>query len=111
MKIDIGQLEFIDGHLRTITKEAEANFRVEFEVTSLFRIGDKGVHGTLPLRGVDWGCKVQEFGDLVAGWINKRWVYDPKRPHKVCCKCHKSKGGALHLHMQTHPNTERRHHD
>jgi hypothetical protein len=108
LRVDLQQLEFIDKKLRIISREIEDHFRVEFEVASLYRIGDDGVHGTLPLRGTDLGCKVQAFGDLVSEFINSRWVYDPARPEKVCCRCHKTKTGELHLHLQVHPNTVRR---
>lgn len=107
MKLDIQQLEFIDSHLRSIAVDIEKHFDVEFEATSLYRIDDPGVHGTLPLRGLDLGCKNQAFGDMVADYINTKWVYDPKRPEKQCCTCH-DVGGGLHLHIQTHPNTELR---
>jgi len=53
MKINIGQLEFIDKTLRHILVELEHQVGVEFIITSLYRIGDNGVHGTLPLRGID----------------------------------------------------------
>jgi hypothetical protein len=101
-------MQFIDGHLRSIAVSIENHFGVEFIATSLYRIGDDGVHGTIPVRGLDLRCKDQEFGDLVAEFVNAKWEYDPQRPQKVCCKCHKTKGGALHLHLQTHPNTIRR---
>ncbi len=107
MKIALSQLAFVDPKLRGMALAAEASFRVEFEVTSLFRIGDTGVHGTMPLRGIDLGCKVQAFGDLVAAFINDRWTYDPTRPEKMCCTCHATNNGGLHLHLQSHPNTMR----
>lgn len=108
MNIDLNQLEFIDKKLREIATETEEAFGCEFTVTSLYRIGDAGVHGQLPLRGLDWRCRLQEFGDLVAKHINQRWIYDPYRLTKVCGRCHATKGGKLHLHLQVHPNTIRR---
>lgn len=109
MKIDLMQLEFIDILLRTISQEIEDEFRVEFTITSLFRIDDDGVHGTLPLRGIDKSCKNKPLGKAVENFVNKRWVYDHKRPTKMCCRFHKTKNGEWHLHIQTHPNTEKRH--
>lgn len=104
MKLDINQLEFIDRKLRDIAIVVEKHFDVEFEATSLYRIGDGGVHGVLPLRGLDLGCKDQKFGDMVAEYINSKWEYDHKRPTKKCCTCHNI-GKGLHLHIQVHPNT------
>ncbi len=107
MNIDIGQLEFIDRKLRIIATETEEAFGCVFIVTSLYRIGDGGVHGQLPLRGLDWRCHSKSFGGAIEEHINSRWKYDPYRPDKVCCKCHATKSGALHLHLQVHPNTRR----
>ncbi|MCP4127738.1 MAG: hypothetical protein GY753_11825 [Gammaproteobacteria bacterium] len=111
MKIDLSQLDFVDGRVKTLAREVEAHFRVEFEVTSLYRIGDDGVHGTLPCRGIDLGCKDAIIGNRVADFLNKRWEYDPKRPEKLVCMYHAKKGGQPHLHLQSHPNTEKRYHD
>ena len=108
MKIDLMQLNFIDLKLRQMATEMEDNFRVEFEVTSLYRIGDGGVHGSLPLRGLDLGCKHGAIGKTVEEDINSKWQYDPYRPEKVCCMYHKTQSGQYHLHLQVHPNTIRR---
>jgi hypothetical protein len=107
VKIDILQLEFIDSNLRSIVMMVESKFEVEFTITSLYRIGDDGVHGTLPLRGIDLRCRDLDFGDMVAKYINDKWIYDPDRPHKNCAWCHDT-GRGLHLHFQSHPNTIRR---
>jgi hypothetical protein len=107
MKIDIVQLDFIDRILRSILLEVEAHFEVEFTVTSLYRDGDDGVHGTMPCRGTDFRCHDKTFGDMVAAYVNSRWVYDPERPGKQCAQCH-DVGQGLHLHFQSHPNTKRR---
>lgn len=105
MKVDLDQLEFVDRLLRTILTETEAELEVEFTVTSIYRIGDGGVHGTLPVRGIDWRCHDLNMGKLVEQHINSRWQYDPKRPQKTCCQFHKVSGGGWHLHIQVHPNT------
>lgn len=107
MKIDLSQLEFVDRKLRIMATETEKAFGCEFVVTSLYRIGDDGVHGQIPLRGLDWRCRLLDFGAVVAKHINQHWQYDPSRPDKVCCMCHATKGGKLHLHLQVHPNTRR----
>ncbi len=100
MKIDLMQLEFIDRLLRTITTETERELEVEFTITSLYRIDDDGVHGTLPVRGLDWRCHSESFGLFVVEYINKRWQYDPSRPHKVVCMFHRTSSGGYHLHIQ-----------
>lgn len=107
MRIDLAQLEFVDERLRDMALDAEKHFRMEFIVTSLYRIDDNGVHGSLPLRGLDFGCGSKLIGDTVVEYINSKWSYDKLRPEKVCCMCH-DVGQGLHLHLQVHPNTERR---
>ncbi len=106
MRIDINQLEFIDKNLRTILTETEARTGLEFIATSLYRIGDTGVHGTLPLRGTDLRMRSQAVGERIEQEINERWTYDPSRPDRTCAVLH-GEGYNLHLHIQTHPNTER----
>lgn len=54
MKADIHQLMFIDKMLRSIVTTTEGFFGVEFTITSIYRIDDPGVHGQLPVRGIDW---------------------------------------------------------
>ena len=103
MKIDLNQLEFIEPLLREIALEVENRFG-EKTLTSLFRIGDTGVHGQLPLRGLDFSCSTMEHGKEVMKFVNSMWTYDPVRPDKQCCKCH-DVGTGLHLHLQVHPNT------
>lgn len=105
MKIDIGQLEFIDKKLRRLALWLEEKTGFEFTDTSIHRIGDDGVHGTLPVRGLDLRCRSQEVGITIEAMINKSWIYDPKRTGKKCCYLH-GDGPELHLHLQTHPNTE-----
>jgi len=107
MKIDIGQLEFIDKTLRHILVELEHQVGVEFIITSLYRIGDNGVHGTLPLRGIDLRSRNAMIGAEIESLINHTWEYDRKRPSKNCAMLH-GNGSNLHLHIQTHLNTRRR---
>jgi len=106
MKIDIANLEFINPTLRTICTEVEKETGVELTITSLFRIGDDGVHGQLPLRGIDFRTKNIVVGRLLESTINKKWSYDPKRPKMKCALLH-DVGQGLHLHVQVHPNTIR----
>ncbi len=104
MKIDIAQLVFIDKRLRAILLSIELQTGVEFTITSLYRIDDTGVHGTLPLRGTDLRCRNKEVGKEIERLINEKWMYDHKRPNKQCAVLHGA-GMNLHLHIQVHPNT------
>jgi hypothetical protein len=82
-------------------------------ITSGYRDGDNGVHGTDPCRGKDirsYGLKRKNNGSMIDAGIvcteiNAAWRYDPKRPEKVCAKMH-NVGYGMHIHLQIHPNTE-----
>ena len=104
MRIDIAQLEFIDLTLRKILTEIERVTGIEFTVTSLYRIDDDGVHGTLPLRGTDLRCRSKAVGEFLRDWINARWIYDPARPSRDVCIFHDT-GSGYHLHIHVHPAT------
>jgi hypothetical protein len=104
MKIDISQLEFIEPLLRSIILDVEHNFGVEFTITSLYRIDDNGVHGQLPLRGIDLRCRDKNIGTVFEAYVNRRYQYDPARPVKTVCMLH-GKGAHLHLHFQVHSET------
>ncbi len=103
MRIDLAQLEFIDRTLRKMVLATEAEFG-DFTITSLYRIGDPGVHGQLPLRGIDIRCKDDKRGKKIAKWVNGRYEYDPRRPWMVCCMYHNT-GLGSHLHFQSHERT------
>lgn len=105
MEIDIKQLEFIDAKLREMALWLEEKTGLKFKITSLYRIGDTGVHGVLPLRGIDLRCRNKETGITLEALINKSWIYDSSRPEKKCCLLH-GDGSNLHFHLQVHPNTE-----
>ena len=107
MKIDIGQLEFIEKKLRAILVSIEAKTGIAFTITSLYRIGDKGVHGTLPLRGVDLRMRDKNVGLEIESYINRTWLYNFENPYKKCALLH-GEGANLHLHVQVHSNTEAR---
>lgn len=102
MKADIKQWNFINQLLRSILLDVEHHFGVEFRITSTYRIDDGGVHGTLPLRGIDLGCPDEALGTIVAKYTNSKYQYDPDRVHKNVCMWH---GKPKHLHFQVHPNT------
>jgi len=73
-------------------------------LTSIYRRGDKGCHGTMPVRAVDRRCRNYSAGQVIEKWINDRWHYDLTRPEKQCCIFHDI-GKGLHLHFQVHDNT------
>jgi len=105
MKTDIGRLEYVGQDLRKLAVWLETSTGLEFTETSRFRMNDDGVHGALPVRGIDLRCRSHEIGISIESYINKNWSYDPKRPGKKCCFLH-GHGPNLHLHLQVHPNTE-----
>ena len=105
--IDIAQLEFISPKLRRMVVWLEKSTGITFTITSLYRIGDNGVHGSLPLRGIDLRCRNIEIGTAIEDLINCNWFYDPDRIAKDCAFLH-GKGANLHLHLQVHPDTIRR---
>lgn len=76
-------------------------------ITSGHRPGDKGVHGTIPCRGLDIRSHVYynpSAEDIVSD-INNKWEYDPKRPKKNVAMVHSVGTGGIHIHFQVHPNT------
>ena len=109
MKIDFSQLEFIDPMLREILAFIEKLPVDERTITSLYRIDDNGVHGTLPLRGADIRCRDRSEGEAIEEAVIAEFFYDPAphRSRKKCAFLH-GEGSNLHLHLQVHPNTRRR---
>ncbi len=107
MQIDLINLDFIDPTLKQIVTELESETGLILTVTSLFRIDDEGVHGTLPLRGVDIRMRDHDIGKLVEEKINDKWCYDPARLGVQCAVFHDI-GKGIHLHLQSHPNTVRK---
>ena len=107
MKIDISQLEFINPILREMAQSLEHVYGVEFIITSLYRINDNGVHGQLPLRGIDLRCRDDNLGELIEADLNSIYEYDPNRSSKKVCMYHDT-GLGKHLHLQVHPNTRLR---
>jgi len=98
------QLEFIDRKLRRMATWAEDQTGLEFTLTSQFRINDPGVHGQLPLRGIDWRMRNKAVGNAIVDLINAEWKYDSSRPHLRCAKLHNT-GQGLHIHLQVHQKT------
>lgn len=107
VELDLAQLDFVEPLLRRIVLETQAAYGVRFIVTSIYRPGDKGVHGTLPVRGVDVRMRDLEVGELIEEQVNRKWQYDPRRPSLEVCEGH-GEGANYHLHFQVHPNTRRK---
>ena len=106
MRIDYMQLEFINLTLRQICKFVEELTGLEPTITSLYRLNDDGVHGQLPLRGIDLRIRLFDVGEKIEAMVNNEFVYDPGRPGMKCAVLHGLDDG-LHLHLQVHPNTVR----
>lgn len=103
MRSDFSQQKFRHPKLIRLIAWLEKKTGFEFVETSSYREGDKGVHGFG--RGSDLRCRSYEMGVPLRRFINRNWIYDPKRPSKKCCLLH-GKGSNLHLHLQVHPNTK-----
>ena len=73
-------------------------------ITDAYRDGDKGVHGSVPLRGLDLRSTVFENPQQICDDINNEWLYDPKRPDMKVAILHDI-GKGIHIHLQVHPNT------
>ena len=104
MNIDYKQLEFIDIKLRRVMSWLEDETGLIFRITSLYRIGDSGVHGTLPVRGWDLRCRNEQIGKVLSELINSHWVYNPEKPGKKVAIDH-GDGSNYHIHLQVHANT------
>lgn len=104
MKIDIKQLEFIDSKLRKLLVWLEST-GLEFTITSLYRVGDSGVHGQLPVRGADLRMRNRRIGAEIVDYINEHWQYDYTRAEMKCAIIH-GKDSNQHIHIQVHGNTK-----
>lgn len=105
MRIDYMQMEFLDPKLRQLMKFVETETGFEFTGTSIYRMYDPGVHGTLPVRGFDIRMRNHDVGAAIERMVNVAWEYNANKPHKNCALLH-GDGSELHLHLQVHPNTE-----
>lgn len=67
------------------------------------------VHSTDPVRAIDlrsWCYETKGTSEKILDDVNSRWEYDPKRPGKYKVMIiHEVDGGAIHAHVQVHPNT------
>lgn len=115
------ELSRADPMLIEVIREIAKGWPVSFLwITGAKRPGDRGVHGTDPLRGADartFGTRpgalaalkqlAQPLAELHADRVNRVFTYDPDRPHLLVVVA-KPHGTAPHLHIQVHPNTRRR---
>ena len=69
----------------------------EVVITSAYREGDQGVHGSG--RGIDIRSRCFADPQKIADEINRHWTYDPLRPEKICALYHDS-GQGPHIHLQ-----------
>ena len=76
-------------------------------ITSPYRAGDRGVHGTIPLRGVDLRSRNYSNPAKIEEHINQVWQYDPERPELRVCVMHDA-GSGMHFHVQVHPKTAKK---
>lgn len=76
----------------------------EFVITSGFRNGNSGVHGTDPLRGLDLRSHNLTNPQGTVDVINDHWQYDSTRPEMRCALLH-NVGKGMHIHLQVHDNT------
>ena len=111
--------EWSDPKLAPMVKEivndaaayAKEKWDWDFLITSIRRTPaeDAALHASgihVDWRAVDMRTRDQdqEAIDDVAHYVNKKYAYDPTRPHlKVCFK--EIHGNAAHAHYQVHPRT------
>jgi hypothetical protein len=76
----------------------------QFCITSGWREGDPGVHGTIPCRGMDMRSTVFSEPGKIVDDINSHWEYDPTRPLKHCALLH-NVGSGVHIHLQVGDST------
>jgi len=105
MRTDFKQLEYLHKDLRKLLAWLENETGLEFTETSSYRPGDKGVHGTSPVRGYDLRMRNLPIGNAITHFINYNWQYDQDRPNLKCAVLH-GEGANMHLHLQVHSNTE-----
>ena len=105
-QIDIQQISFIHERLRAVLRWLLPIIGAAV-ITSLFRLNDDGIHGTLPLCALDIRCRNAALGKTLAEMINDHWQYDHRRPDMMVAAW-KDKVKGPHLHIQVHGNTRLR---
>lgn len=69
-------------------------------LTSAYRDGDEGVHGTTPCRAIDIRSTWYKSPAKIVDDINNHWEYDYTRPKMQCALLH-DVGKGVHIHLQT----------
>lgn len=93
------EAEAFHENLKTVFGWFQAAVGLELFLTSTWR-NDKGVHNTTPMRAADARCRDEHIGKAIAESVNRKFIYDPKRPQLPVCIYHLG-----HLHFQVHDNT------
>ena len=104
-------LSFVNWHpkLKDVVIWFDFTFPGKLCITDGYRKGDKGCHGTEPLRAIDQRSWVFQDPKAIADKINAEWEYDPARSGKyLVCLYHKTKSGSPHFHIQVSDHTRRR---
>lgn len=76
-------------------------------ITSAYREGDHGVHGTVPCRGLDIRSFIYEKPRHIVDVLNETFSYDFQRPGMKAAMYHDS-GHGRHIHLQVHDHTVQR---
>ncbi len=111
--------QFDDAHLDPLVRAlawlisgyCEHKYGNALWVTSVYRKGDKGVHGHW--RGIDVDNNLLSHEELEQACKHINWIfrYDPDRVNLTCAMFHtvdpeKKKG--WHIHLQVHPHSRLR---
>jgi hypothetical protein len=104
VKIDYMQLDYYHPKLKEVLSWIEEHLGFGLTITSQYRVGSMGVHGTLPLRANDLRCRSAIVGRAIEDVINSYWSYDPNREEMNVCIFH-DVGSGPHLHIQVHDRT------
>ena len=79
-------------------------------ITSGYRSGDTGVHGTDPCRGKDYRTRglmlntgksmIPTDAESLCAIVNIAWEYDSRRPEKECAAVHGKGEDNEHIHLK-----------
>ena len=97
--------------LITIITELAKEFGIMITESYREKQHPNDLHGTQPVRALDlrsWAYSSEAEAYEIMQWVNQRWAYDFTRLHMQAAIIHKTNKGALHFHIQVHPNTRRR---
>ena len=96
--------------LVTIICEVVQEFGIVMTESYREKKHDSDLHGVNPVRAIDkrcWCYKTDQMAYKIMHFINKKYVYDQRRPEKDVAIIHNA-GQGRHTHIQVHPNTKRR---